>query len=115
MTEGNGYEKVSLANLAGGAAVERFDAELARVLDNIADPNTKVKQARKIKLEVAIVPTEDRATGVLEIKASCSLAGLEPMGHSVELVQEGRKQVAYQRTAKQGELFENVKPLTKGG
>lgn len=120
MTEHDGYEKVSLANLAGGAAVERFDAELARVLDNMADQNTKVKEARTITLKVQIVPTEDRAMGVVSIQASSKLAGMEKIGSAVELVQEGRKQVAYQRTAKQGDLFPdgakvmNVGNLKKG-
>lgn len=106
------FEKVSLANLANGAAIERFDAELTRVLDNIADPNTKVKQARTVTLTVAIVPSADRTIGVVSIKAASKLAGLDTVDHAIELVQEGRKQVAYQRSGKQGDLgLDNVTPL----
>lgn len=105
-------ELVSLANLANGAAVERFDYELQKVLDNIADPNTKTKAARTITLKVSIVPSEDRSVGSVEIQCSSSLAGMQPAGHHVFLVQEGRYQRAYQHAAQQGELFpENVTEL----
>ena len=32
------HEQVTLATLRGGAAVEMFDAELQRVLENVLDP-----------------------------------------------------------------------------
>ena len=37
---------VSLDNLGHGAAAEMFEAELARVIANISDPNTKPDEAR---------------------------------------------------------------------
>lgn len=105
-------ELVSLANLAGGAAIERFDYELAKVLDNIADPNTKTKCARTITLTVSIVPSEDRSVGSVEIDCKSKLANMNPAGHAIYLVQEGRHQRAYQRREHQGELFpENVTEL----
>lgn len=110
-----GYEKVSLANLAHGAAIERFDAELTRVLENIADPNTMLKKARVISLKVKIIPSRDRDVGAVSIECASTLAGLETADTTVELYQEGRAQVAYQRTARQGDLFENnVKPIDGG-
>jgi len=107
------FEKVSLSNLAGGAAVERFDAELERVLENISSPETKIKKARKITLEVSIVPSADRSLGAISINCTSKLVGMEVFEHSVELVQEGRRQVAYQRKGRQGKLFDddNVTPI----
>lgn len=69
-------EDVSLANLAGGAAIERFDLELEKVLKNIMDPNTTAKQKRKIKLTITIVPSEDRDYAHTEIACESTLAPL---------------------------------------
>ncbi len=105
-------ERVSLANIAHGAAVEVFDRELGMVLENIADRNTKTKTARKIVLEVTIVPTEDRSVGSVGLKCSSKLAAANPVELAIDLVQEGRNQVAYQRKARQGELpLDNIKPM----
>lgn len=107
-----GYEKISLANLARGAAVERFEAELTRVLDNIADPNTKVKTKRTITLKVDIVPTEDRTIGATTISCSSKLAAMSDVEHTLQFTQDGRRQVALQRTEVQNDLgFNNVKPI----
>jgi hypothetical protein len=104
-----GFEKVSLANLANGAALERVDAELERVLDNVADVNTKVKVAREIVLKIKIVPSQDRSIGQVKIQCSSKLAGMEEAEHTIEFGQEGRKQVAYQRKGRQPELpLDNV-------
>lgn len=109
MGTADGYEKVTLANLAQGAAVERFDAELQRVLENIADINTKCKQKRKIVLEVEILPSNDRSVGAVAIKCSSKLAGLDIVDHTVQFGMEGKRQAAFQRNDHQGELdFENA-------
>ena len=60
-------EPVSLTNLGEGAAIELFNEELQKVLDNIVDPNTKPKQAREVVLRVKITPDEERDIGDIEI------------------------------------------------
>lgn len=90
-------EKMSFANLCGGAAAEQFDRELSTVLDNIADPNAKAKVAREITIKVTIVPTDDRSRAVVACKTTSKLAPADALEAHVDLVQEGRKQVAYQR------------------
>jgi len=55
-------ETVSLDNLGGGAAVEKFNDELVEVLRNIQDPNTSPTAMREIKLTVSLKPAEDRAS-----------------------------------------------------
>ena len=70
-------EKLSLENLGGGAAIEQFDAELQRVLDNIADPNTVETAAREVTLKVKITPKE-RSYAKLEIICTSKLANAEP-------------------------------------
>ena len=66
----DGTEMVSLANLGRGAAIEKFDEEFRKVLENIVDPNTPAMGERKITLEVAIKPNENR--DYCTLKVSCS-------------------------------------------
>jgi len=67
-------EKVTLANLAMGGAVELFDEELRKVMENIADINTDPKTARTITLQVKIVPDKDRSFGPVEISCASKMA-----------------------------------------
>ena len=55
MPTGTRNEMASLANLADGAAVEAFDYQLRRVLENCIDPNTSDK-ARSVTLKVTVRP-----------------------------------------------------------
>jgi hypothetical protein len=56
---------VSLQNLGGGAAIELFDLELQKVLENISDENTRPAVVREITLKVKIKPGDDRDYGNL--------------------------------------------------
>lgn len=69
-------EKLSLLNLGGGAAIERFDDELQAVLDNISDPNTQESAAREVVLKVKITPKE-RSYAKVEIDCRSKLAPAE--------------------------------------
>lgn len=71
-------QSVSLATLANGAAIERFDHELQRVLENIADFNTDAKAVREVNLKVKIKPTDDRSFSVVDIIASSKIAPIKP-------------------------------------
>lgn len=48
--------QMTLANLGGGAAVERFQEELQKVITNILDPNTEAQAKRSVVLKVTIKP-----------------------------------------------------------
>lgn len=67
-------EKVTIDTIANGAAIERVNLELDRVLKNILDPNTSAKVLREINLKIKIKPTEDRGAGSVEIQATSKLA-----------------------------------------
>lgn len=51
---------VSLATLGSGAAIEAFDRELKKVLEDINDVNTKAVDIREVHLVVKIAPDEER-------------------------------------------------------
>ncbi len=65
---------IDLSNFADGAVAERFNLELQRVLDNIADPNTDPKKVRSVTLTVSLKADEQRDIANVSITAKASLA-----------------------------------------
>lgn len=105
--------KVSLKTLGSGAAMELFDAELQRVLDNIVDINTPANKTRKIVLEVAIKPDIDREWGQVTIQAKSTLAPNEAYSTKFILGKSQGRGFAEEYAPKQMTLDENkVVPLT---
>lgn len=54
------YDPKSILQMARGAFQERVDLEMAKVIDNILDPNTKPTQKRKLTLTIEFTPDDDR-------------------------------------------------------
>ena len=69
-----GLKLVKIGDLANGAAIERCNLELDKVLENIMDPNTSPGVCREIKLKIKIKPTDDRTVGGVSIQATSKLA-----------------------------------------
>jgi len=65
---------VDLNNFANGAVAERFNLELQKVLENIADPNTDPKKPRKLTLTVKVTGNENRDIADVEVEAKLTLA-----------------------------------------
>ena len=65
-------QKLSIENLAMGAAMERFDDALTEVLTNILDPNTG-KGAREINLKVKFKPNDERTMTEMKIECKAKL------------------------------------------
>lgn len=61
---------VTLDTIGGGALSELFDAELARILANIADPNTDTSAKRVVTISVSFKPNLDRDVADVELKCS---------------------------------------------
>lgn len=97
---------VSLENLGEGAAVERFDHALSKVLENIQDLNTPAVQKREISLKMTIVPDEDRERGVVEIKVEAKLAGAKGLKSTIYFGVEGSRPVARESNPRQPRLYE---------
>ena len=75
----------SLSDLMDGGVEERFNQELERVWDNVCDPNTPAKAARKVTLEVKIVPTERRDSCDFKVSCTSKLAANCELSHTVML------------------------------
>lgn len=67
-------EPVTLRTLAGGAAIERFDDALKRVLENILDPNTDASALRSVVLVVKFKPGNDRSIVAATVDCAAKLA-----------------------------------------
>lgn len=71
-------ESISLKSLGNGAAIELFDVEMNKAFENIVDPNTDPKKARKIMLTVTLKPDEEREYAGITIQVSSTLASIKP-------------------------------------
>lgn len=97
-------EEVSLKTLGSGAAIERFDVELQKVLENIADPNTDPKKVREVTLKMKIFPNEERSYAVMEIHTDRKLAPMKPYETGAFMGSDGRRTRAYENDPKQQKL-----------
>jgi uncharacterized protein YuzE len=66
-------EIINLADFAEGAVAERFNIELRKVLENIADPNTDPKKKRKVVLTITLAADEQRDIAQVSIQAKTTL------------------------------------------
>lgn len=105
---------VSLETLGGGAhgrisaAVELFNLEFQRVLDNCLDPNTKPTAKRQVVLTVKLTPDDDRESCVVEISATSKLAAVRPYPTSIFLGKQGDRAVAVEHDPKQMNVFQQI-------
>jgi hypothetical protein len=102
-------EKVSLATLGGGAAVERFDHELQKALNNIADFNTPPEAVREVTLKVRIKPNQDRDFTSVQIIATSKLAAIRPEATSFYIGSDAGEAIATEYNPKQERLAFNQK------
>lgn len=106
----SGEETLSLVNMKGGAAVEAFDHEFQKVLDNIMDPNTEAKEARGVTMTVRVKPTADRGIGEIQISCKPNLAGPKPFTTTIYMGMKGSKAMAVEHNPNQAELFKQEEP-----
>jgi hypothetical protein len=107
----DGEEKITLAEIGRGAAVERFDIELQKVLDNIQDPNTDPKKVRSVTLKITINPSEDRQVASYAIDGNSKLAPLKAVPGRMFLgVNKHGKGVASEEHPTQVEMTDMIRP-----
>jgi hypothetical protein len=102
------YEKISLSNVANGALAEKFDLELEKIKENIADLNTEHAKPREIVIKIKMVPNEERNLIAFETNITSKLAPFKSAIGVLRLSQEKNNQLElFQDTSKQKE-FENI-------
>lgn len=97
---------VSLTTLNQGAAIELFDAELRKVLADIADPNTTAKAKRAISLTVVFAPDEDRSMAMIGIDCKSKIAGRRGSATRIFFGFMNGQPVAVEAHPNQGRLFD---------
>jgi len=97
---------VSLDTIGGGALVELFDAELSRILANIADPNTDTKVQRRITLSVSFKPNRERDIADVTMKCESKLAGIQSVDSQLFLGKQKGKLIAVESDPRQTTLFD---------
>ena len=103
-------EAMSFENLGGGAASEKFEEALKKVLTNILDPNTRPQTAREIILRVKIKPSEERTDADVIIDCQTKLASDKVFPTKIFIGKSLTGQPeAHEVNANQFELFPRVK------
>lgn len=70
---------VSLQEIIGGALQEQFGKSFDRVIENLSDPNTGFKEARKITIELKFTQNECRDDVSCSVSVKEKLAAQSPM------------------------------------
>ena len=71
--------KISLTQIMGGGLQEQFGKAFDRVIENLADPNTGFKEARKITIELKFTQNEARDDVFCAVSVKEKLAEQAPM------------------------------------
>ena len=70
---------MSMDSLCGGALLQRFNLEMARIGQNIMNPNTDPKAARKLVVTLTFKPDESRQMVSTAMQVKTSLAPMVPV------------------------------------
>jgi len=104
---------VTLDTIGGGALTELFQAELARILSNITDPNTDTNTKRVMTITVKFKPNRDRDVADVDIACHSKLAGIMTVSTQLFVGKQHGKLIAVENDPRQSGLFEPEKsPLS---
>lgn len=70
---------IDLNTFADGALSERANVELQKILENIHDPNTDAKKARKLTLTITLSADDKRDVVLINVVAKSTLAPAKPI------------------------------------
>lgn len=113
-------EKLTLENLYGGAAIERFQVELDRCLENIKDINTTAG-ARKVSLTLTLKPLDEHRHMIgIGIDCKSSICAVEPIKSNglMKIDSKGRAYIEEQLPNRNQQVLpgmENVRPFAGKG
>ena len=96
---------LTLENLGNGGAMELFQRELKKVLENIRDPNTDAEAVRAVTLKVLIKPQESREQAALKVHVESKLIAPRGFINTIYLGEKDGEVVAVHVDPKQGDMF----------
>lgn len=101
-------KRISLDQLGQGAALELFEAELAKVIANIDDPNTSRTAKRQVTLKVVFTPDKKVLDMcVVEIHCESKIAPATPFETTMFVGIENGEAVASEYSPHQGSLLDD--------
>ena len=101
---------VTLETIGGGALCELFDAELARILSNITDPNTDTTSKRVMTIQIKFKPNRDRDIADVDIACSSKLAGIMTVSTQLFMGRQRGQLIAVESDPRQTKLFDEPRP-----
>lgn len=101
---------VTLETIGGGALSELFDAELARILANITDPNTDTHTKRVLTITVKFKPNREREVADVDLTCATKLAGIMGVQTQLFLGKHKGKLIAVENDPRQSNLFDPERP-----
>jgi hypothetical protein len=100
---------IDLNTFAEGALSERFNVELQKILENIADPNTDAKKTRKLTVTVSFKADDKRDVVLTSVIAKPSLAPSKDIEDKLlmDLDAEGKITGAELKSGVKGQTYYN--------
>ena len=86
-------DDTSILQMARGAIQERADYEMAKIMTNITDPNTKATGKRTLTIKLTFVPDEDRQTVAVTVQATSALQPTIPVRTALFIAEVSRNDV----------------------
>jgi len=103
-------EEMTLLTISKGSLPEIFAVELAKVIANMADLNTKATAPRKITISITFKPFADRSGVEIDAECDCKLAKLDTSGakSTAFLAKRNGKFALFTRDLRQELLFDGT-------
>lgn len=85
----DGESKKSILEMARGGFLEQVDYEMAKVIDNILDPNTKATGKRRITVTMELIPDDSRTKIAVSFATKLGLVATNPLTTSLYVLGDG--------------------------
>ncbi len=87
-------QKQSILDMARVAFKERVDYEMAKVVDNILDPNTRADKKRSLTITLNFTPDSERRQIDVEVIAKSKLESTNPVHTALYVTADSNGEVA---------------------
>lgn len=85
----------SIIDFGGGEIVDRINFEMAKVIENINNPNTDEKP-RKLTIEVKLTPKNNRKTIEMQTSVKAKVSPINSVSTAMVIQQDDTKMVAFE-------------------
>lgn len=96
--------ELSIETIAEGHLDALVKHALAKIAENIADPNTSSKAKRKITISLEFLPYKDRTGATVSTSLKSTLAGVEAVESPMYIAEKQGRFLSFARNHKQQDL-----------